>query len=154
MGFLTTRNAPQSILIPVNTAHAVVPAELVSVAVSLASERHASIVLLAFTDVPLGERIDVPIDGLDERLQEFLAQARAIADQYGVGVRPAHLRTRDPATSILAEATRRGTHAILVGAGGLHETTYRRVTDDPTVQRIAAEAGQRVMIVQSSAEAA
>ncbi len=154
MGITTTRRGPQTILIPVNTAHAVIPSDLVSVAVSLAAERHAAIVLLAFTDVPLCEDIDVEIDGLDERLQGFLSQARAIADQYGVGVRPGHVRTRDPAASILAEAAKRRSQVILVGASGLQGTPYRRFADDPTVQRIAAEAQQRVMIVQSRSEAA
>ena len=155
VGISTTRRAPQTILIPVNTAHAVIPTDLVSVAVSLAAERHAAIVLLAFTDVPLCEDIDVEIDGLDERLQGFLSQARAIADQYGVGVRPGHVRTRDPAASILAEAAKRRSQVILVGRERVAgDRPYRRITDDPTVQRIAAEARQRVMIVQSRSEAA
>ena len=149
MDLPVVRKSPQTILIPVNTAHAVVPRDLVAVAASLAAERHSAIVLFAFTDVPLVEDIDVEIDGLDERLQGFLSQARAIADQYGVGVRPTHVRTRDPAQSILAEAARRRAQIILVGASGLHATAHRRITDDPTVQRIAADAAQRVMIVQS-----
>ena len=69
-------------------------------------------------------------------------------------MRPGHVRTRDPAASILAEASKRRSQVILVGASGLQATARRRITDDPTVQRIAAEAHQRVMIVQSRSEAA
>ena len=55
--------------------------------------------------------------------RSFLSQARAIADQYGVGVRPTHVRTRDPAQSILAEAARAAcTDRSWSAPSGLHAT--------------------------------
>ena len=59
-----------------------------------------------------------------------------------------HLRTRDPAEAILAEAARRSSQMILLGAAGLQQRRFRRVTHDGAVRRIVAEAEQRVMIIQ------
>ena len=74
--------------------------------------------------------------------------AAASAKQYGIRVHTTHLRTRDPAESILAEANRRDSQVILLRAGGLQRLDVRRVAYDHVVRRIVAEARQRVMIVR------
>ena len=109
----------QTLLIPVNTAAATSPTDLVDVAAQLAAERRASLVLLAFTEIPLGEEMDMEIDDLDGVVERLAAAGRAIGKQYGIHVHTTHLRTRDPAESILAEATRRDSQVILLRAGGL-----------------------------------
>ena len=56
----------RSILIPVNTAQPELPCDMLDVAAYLATERRSSIVLLAFTEIPLWEEMDVELPGLDE----------------------------------------------------------------------------------------
>jgi APA family basic amino acid/polyamine antiporter len=128
----------QTILIPVNTDQADLPADVVEVAAHLAAERRPSLVLLAFTQIPLSEEMDIEIDDLEANVERLAGQARAIGEQYGIRVHTTHLRTRDAADSILAEATRRDSQVILLRATGL----------DRVARRIVAEAKQRVMIIQ------
>jgi basic amino acid/polyamine antiporter, APA family len=128
----------QTILIPVNTDQPDLPTDVVEVAAHLAAERRPSLVLLAFTQIPLSEEMDMEIDDLEANVERLAAQARAIGAQYGIRVHTTHLRTRDPADSILAEATRRDSQVILLRATSL----------DRIARRIVAEAKQRVMIVQ------
>ena len=128
----------QTILIPVSTDQADLPADVVEVAAHLAAERRPSLVLLAFTQIPLSEEMDIEIDDLEANVERLAAQARAIGEQYGIRIHTTHLRTRDPADSILAEATRRDSQVILLRATSL----------DRLARRIVSEATQRVMIVQ------
>ncbi len=162
---LTQREAPErtgpgiavayrTMLIPVNTDQADIPADAVEVAASLAAERRASVVLLAFTEIPLGEELDIELDGLERRVETMAARARTIGEAYGIRVHTTHLRTRDPAESILAEAARRNSQVILLGAAGLHRTRFRKIAYDLVVRRIVAEATQRVMIIQPAGVAA
>ncbi len=151
---VVTRTGPalevefQTMLIPVSTAATGLPADLVEVAAQLAAERRASLVLLAFTEIPLGEEMDMDIDDLDEVVEGLAASGRAIGEQYGIRVLTTHLRTRDPAESILAEATRRDSQLILVRAAEPQRVELRRPSYDHVVRRVIAEARQRVMIVR------
>ena len=121
---VVTRTGPalevefQTMLIPVSTAATSLPADLVEVAAQLAAERRASLVLLAFTEIPLGEEMDMDIDDLEDVVEGLAASGRAIGEQYGIRVLTTHLRTRDPAESILAEAARRGSPADPRSCGG------------------------------------
>jgi basic amino acid/polyamine antiporter, APA family len=138
----------QTMLIPVNTDQPEIPADVVEVAAQLAAERRASLVLLAFTQIPLNEEMDMEIDDLDRKVERLAASGRTIGERYGVRVHTTHLRTRDPAESILAEATRRDSQVILLRATGLQRTPLRRVAYDQIVRRIVTEAKQRVMIIR------
>jgi basic amino acid/polyamine antiporter, APA family len=138
----------QTILIPVNTDRSEIPTDVVEVAAQLAAERRASLVLLAFTQIPLDEEMDMEIDGLERSVERLAASGRSIGERYGIRVHTTHLRTRDPAESILTEATRRDSQVILLQATGLQRTALRRVAYDQTVRRIVAEAKQRVMIIR------
>jgi nucleotide-binding universal stress UspA family protein len=66
-------------------------------------------------------------------------------------VHTTHLRTRDAADTILAEAARRESQLILLRAAGRERTARRQVAYNHVVRRILAEATQRVMIVRSQA---
>ena len=138
----------QTMLIPVSTDRAEIPADVVEVAAQLAAERRSSLVLLALTQIPLDEEMDMEIDDLERNVERLAASARTIGERYGIRVHTTHLRTRDPAESILAEATRRDSQVILLRASGLHRTALRRVAYDEIVRRIVAEARQRVMIIR------
>lgn len=137
----------RTMLIPVSTDQASIPADVLEVAARLCSERRASVLLLAFTQIPLGEELDMDIDDLEHSVEHLAGQARAIGDQYGIRVHTAHLRTRDPAEAILTEASRRSSDLILLEASGPQRAPARAVSDK-VLRRVAAEAGQRVMIIQ------
>ena len=94
----------RSILIPVNTAQPELPCDMLDLAAHLAAERRSSIVLLAFTEIPLWEEMDVELPDLEGHVAAMAKQARAIAARRGVGVHVAAPRTREPADLILAEA--------------------------------------------------
>jgi nucleotide-binding universal stress UspA family protein len=137
-------------LIPVNTACSAAPADAVEVALRLAAERRAAIVLLLFTEVPLDEEIDMEIDGLGDEIARLTGEACAIARRYGLSLHTSHVRTRDPAALILAQADRHHSQLIVLGADSLHRASYRMPMHDPAVRQILAEAKQRVMILQST----
>lgn len=137
-----------TILIPANTAATAIPADLLDVAAQLAAERRASVVLLAFTEIPLGEEMDLEIEDLDATVERLAAAGRAVAERYGIRVHTTHLRTRDPAEAILAEADRRDSQVILLRSAGLQRADLRQVAYDHAVRRIVTEARQRVMIVR------
>ena len=124
----------QTMLIPVNTGASGIPADLLDVAAQLAAERRASLVVLAFTEIPLGEEMDLEIDGLDEAVERLAAAGRGVGDRYGVRVLTTHLRTRDPAESILAEADRRDSQVILSAPPG---SNARMCAGWPTTTRCA-----------------
>jgi APA family basic amino acid/polyamine antiporter len=138
----------QTMLVPVNTADRDFPSDVIEVAVQLAAERRAWLVVLAFTEIPLGEEMDMEIDGLDERVEHIAARARAIGERYGIRVHITHLRTREVAETILAEAARRESQVILLRAAGLGRTVRSRVAYDQVVRRIVGESTQRVMIIR------
>lgn len=144
----------RTVLITVPTDQREIPGELLEVAARLCSERRASVLLLAYTRIPLGEELDMDIDDLEESVEQLAAQARAVGDQYGIRVHTAHLRTREPADAILAEAARRGSDLILLEGGGLQHGPARRPVSDQVLRRVAAEARQRVMIIQPGGVAA
>ncbi|MDX6547695.1 MAG: hypothetical protein QOG33_1245 [Gaiellales bacterium] len=144
----------QSILIPVDAGTSQIPWEMVDVASRLAAERHAVIDLLAFSQVPLSEELDVEIPGLEPRLRGLLAQTRRLAGGYGVRVRCTHLRTRDAAAAILQQADRDGSQLILLGATDGAGNGYRRLARDGTARRVAAESRVPVMFVRPSPELA
>jgi APA family basic amino acid/polyamine antiporter len=144
----------RTVLIPVNTAATAIPSDLLEVAAQLAAERRASLVVVAFTEIPLGEEMDMDLDDLDGAVERLAAAGRAVEERYGVRVLTTHLRTRDPAESILAEASRRESQLILLRASGLDRLEPRRRGYDQVVGRIVAEARQRVMIVRPGEVAA
>ena len=137
----------RTMLIPVSTDQSAIPADVLEVAARLCSERRASVLLLALTQIPLGEELDMDIDDLEDSVEHLAGQARAIGDQYGIRVHTAHLRTRDPAEAILTEASRRSSDLILLEGSGPQRGPARAVSDK-VLRRVAAEAGQRVMIIQ------
>jgi nucleotide-binding universal stress UspA family protein len=143
-----------SILIPVSADTPQIPWEMVDVASRLAAERGAVIDLLAFSQVPLSEELDVEMPGLEARLRRLLARTQGLAAGYGVRVRCTHLRTRDPAAAILRQADRDGSQLILLGATDGAGGGYRRLARDGTARRVAAQSRVPVMFVQPSPEAA
>jgi nucleotide-binding universal stress UspA family protein len=135
-------------LVPVNTVHPL-PGDAVQLAARLAAERRDPVIqLLAFTEIPLAEDIDVPLDRLEDVVRDLLGEARARAGRFGVAVHGRHVRTRDAAEVILAEADRCDAQAIVIGADGLAAATHRQALHDLTVRQILEAARQRVILIQ------
>jgi nucleotide-binding universal stress UspA family protein len=139
----------RSILVPVNTAQPELPADIVGVAARLAAERRSAIVLLAFTEIPLWEEMDVDMPGLDDHVQELAAAARAIALRHGVGIHITAPRTRTPADLILAESQRRGSQLIVLGATGHAHNGHEMPWRDAITRRVSEEARARTPFVQA-----
>ena len=141
-------------LVPVNTARPL-PADAVELAARLAAERRDPVIqLLAFTEIPLAEDIDVQLDGLEGTVRDLLDAARAVAVRYGVSVHGRHVRTRDAAEVILAEAGRSDVQAIVIGADGLAGAGPRRASHDLAVRQILEAAVWRVILLQPARRAA
>jgi nucleotide-binding universal stress UspA family protein len=139
----------RSILIPVNTAQPELPCDMLDVAAYLATERRSSIVLLAFTEIPLWEEMDVELPGLDEHVEAMAKRARAIASRRGVGVHVTAPRTRQPADLILREAQRRKAQLIVLGATGRSRTSHQALAHDAVTRRISDQASVPTMFIQA-----
>ncbi|HET6850463.1 MAG TPA: universal stress protein [Gaiellales bacterium] len=142
------RRGFSSILLPVNTAQPELPWDMIDLAARLATERRSAIVLLAFTEVPLWEEMDVELPEVEERVHEMARQARSIAGRYGVGVHVTAPRTRGAADLVLAEARRRRAELIVLGATGHRRGTVASLLSDPVARRVAEEPGLRTMFVK------
>ena len=138
----------RSILIPVNTCQPELPADMVSVSAQLAAERRASIVLLAFTEIPLGEEMDVELPDVDEAVARMGAEARALAARYAVGVLVVAPRTRAPADLVAAEVRKRRAELVVLGATGRTRATHASVARDAVARRVARDGNVRTMFVQ------
>jgi basic amino acid/polyamine antiporter, APA family len=145
----------QSILIPVTTGRACVPPELLETAMMLAGERRAIVTLLGITEVPLDQSFDAHVPGAPERFDRLVAQARAVADSYGVRLHATRVRTRTPAQAILADAERRNAEVIVLGATGLKPSSIRRRDwVDPVAREVSRDAHRRVMFIHEHERAA
>ena len=154
IGHHRPRRGFSSILLPVNTAQPELPCDMLDLAARLATERRSAIVLLAFTEIPLWEEMDVELPEIDERVLQMAKQARAIAGRYGVGVHVIAPRTRGPADLILAEAQRRKAELIILGATGTGRSAISALLRDPVARRVAEERGLRTMFVKPPEAAA
>ncbi|HVI38188.1 MAG TPA: universal stress protein [Gaiellales bacterium] len=139
----------RSILIPVNTAQPELPCDMLDVAAYLATERRSSIVLLAFTEIPLWEEVDVELPGLERHVEAMARQARAIAARRGVGVAVTAPRTRRPADLILREAQRRKAQLIVLGATGPARTSHGTLAHDAVTRRISDQASVPTMFIRA-----
>jgi nucleotide-binding universal stress UspA family protein len=142
------RRGFHSILVPVNTAQPELPCDMLDLAARLATERRSAIVLVAFTEIPLWEEMDVELPGVDERVQKMAKRARAVAGRYGVGVHAVAPRTRDPAEMILAEARRRKAELVVLGATGPGRSAVSALLRDPVARRLTEQPGLRTMFVK------
>ncbi len=135
----------RSILIPVPVDPDVQPADLLEVAAELVSEHRGTIVVLALSEIPLGEEMDMDLPELEDSLERLRRQARQVASAHAIRVLVTHLRTRDPVAAILEEADHRRVEMIMLSAssGRSGARLSARVA-----RRVAAEAHSRVMFVQ------
>jgi nucleotide-binding universal stress UspA family protein len=141
----------RSILIPVNVEEEALPWDMFDSAARLAAQHRAVIELLAFTEIPLSEEMDVELPGAGAHVERMAKDAALIGARYALHIRVAAPRTRDPAETILAEARRRHADLIMLGATGRRRNRAGFALDQVT-RRVIAESPVRVMLVQPSEE--
>jgi APA family basic amino acid/polyamine antiporter len=145
----------QSILIPVTTDRDAVPAEVLDTAMLLAGERRALVTLLGITTVPLDQDVHASVPEVRARFERMTAQARAVADRYGVRLHSTRVRTRTPAQAIMDDAERRNAEVIILGATGLKPSSVRRRDwVDPVAREVSRDAHRRVMFIHETERAA
>jgi basic amino acid/polyamine antiporter, APA family len=145
----------QSILIPVTTERDHVPFEVLETAMLLAGERRANVTVLGITPIPLDRAVEDADPCERERFDRLVGGARTVADGYGVRLHAIRVRTRTPASAILADAASRNAEVIVLGAMGLKPPSIRRRDwVDPVAREVAGRATQRVMFIHETQRAA
>ncbi|MBA3244074.1 MAG: amino acid permease [Actinobacteria bacterium] len=124
--------------------------EALDVAASLAAERGAQIAAITVLEVPLDQPLDVSLDAEEVLANRELDEARAIGDSYGVTVIPRLVRERSAGEAIVAEAARRGTELIVIGALRKEVGRRKRAAFGATVDYVLKNAPCRVMVTAST----
>ena len=122
-------------------------------ACNLASERRSRITIVAPLEVPLGYSIGARIPE-EERIGELLDEAEAIADRYGVSVRPRLIRTRSAGEAIVGEARHHHAEIVILPASRPQSRRQsRRMPLDSTTEHVLRRAPCRVMLAVERSEA-
>src|SRR5205085_1205764 len=137
-----------NILVPVKPGR--LSQEAVDVACRLATERRASVAVVAVLAVPLELPIDARMPDEEEDAYDAFDQARAIGELYSVDVRARLVRARSAGRAIVDEAERRGAEIIVMGAPRLRRE--RGVFSD-TVDFVLKHAPSRVMVAAARSAA-
>jgi len=124
--------------------------EALDVAASLAAERGAQIAAITVLEVPLDQPLDVSLDAEEVLANRELDEARAIGDSYGVTVIPRLVRERSAGEAIVAEAARRGTELIVIGALRKEVGRRKRAVFGATVDYVLKNAPCRVLVTAST----
>jgi basic amino acid/polyamine antiporter, APA family len=123
--------------------------EALVAAARLATERGATIVLVAVVEVPLSLPLSADLPDEEAAADELLAEARAIVEGYGVRVIERLVRARRAGPAIVDEAVLRNAELIVVGSGrrfGLRGPVFGRTVDYILKQspvRVLVTAGKR-----------
>ncbi len=120
--------------------------EAMHVAARLAGERRATIVALRTTVVPLDLPLSADLPDQDALAERLLDEAHDIGDLYGVRVVERLVRDRSAGAAIVAEADRRNTEIIVMGAPRLPHRTRTSAIFGKTVDYVLRNAPCRVMI--------
>jgi basic amino acid/polyamine antiporter, APA family len=119
--------------------------EAVNLAVRLASERRTRIVAMRVIVVPLELPLDTELPEEEERAVRLLDQARDLGELYGVTVLQRIVRARNAGRAIVAEAGRRQSEIVVLGAPrGRHPG--RSAIFGKTVDYVLKNAPCRVMV--------
>ncbi len=117
-----------------------------NVACELAAERRSRITVVAALEVPLGFPIGARLPE-EERLGELLDEAEAIAEHYGVSVRPRLVRTRSAGEAIVAEAEHHHAEVVILPASRpQYRRQSRRMPLDATTGHVLRRAPCRVLL--------
>ncbi len=129
-------------------------ATAMNIACRLSAERRSMITIVAPLEVPLGSPIGARLPE-EERLDELLDEAGAIATGYGVSVRPRLIRTRSAGEAIVAEVEHHHAEIIILPAQRPQSRRRsRRMPLDATTELVLRRAHCRVMLAVGASEAA
>jgi APA family basic amino acid/polyamine antiporter len=120
--------------------------EALDIAASLAAERGAQIAAVTVLEIPLDLPLTAEMPEAEELANRELDEARAIGDSYGVSVIPRLIRSRHAGAALVAEAERRGTEIIVIGAPRKDLTRGRRAVFGGTVDYVLKHAPCRVLV--------
>jgi APA family basic amino acid/polyamine antiporter len=120
--------------------------EALDIAASLAAERGAQIAAVTVLEIPLDMPLTAEMPDAEDLANRELDEARAIGDSYGVSVIPRLIRGRHAGAALVAEAERRGTEIIVIGAPRKDLTRGRRTVFGGTVDYVLKHAPCRVLV--------
>jgi len=125
--------------------------EALVAAARLASERRATIVLVAVVEVPLALPLGADMPEREAEADELLDEARALLESYGVRVIVRLARARRAGPAVVEEALARDAELIVVGASrrfGVRGPVFGR-----TVDYILKSSPERVLVTAGKAAA-
>jgi nucleotide-binding universal stress UspA family protein len=138
--------APESyrqILVPISTA---VPSdEAMAITCRLSAERGATVTIVGVVEVPAELPLDARMQTEDEAARQAVAEARAVAELYGVGTSTSVVRARSAAEAIVARAQESGAQLIVLGAPRRRPHRHGPIFGR-TVAAVLGQAPCRVMV--------
>jgi nucleotide-binding universal stress UspA family protein len=141
--------AYRRILVPVVDRE--ISEQAVELACRLAAERKTSLTAASVVEVPAQLPLDAHMFDEEEELKPVLAEARAIAEVYGVDVQTKILRGRAAGEAIVAEATRTRSEIIVLRAPRKLRASRRAPVFGRTVDYVLKHAQCRVMVAAAPA---
>jgi APA family basic amino acid/polyamine antiporter len=120
--------------------------EALDVAAGLAAERGAHIAAVTVLEIPLDLPLSAELPTEEALAHRELDEARAIGASYGVDVIPRLLRDRSAGKALVAEAARRGTEIIVLGAPRKDLSRGKRAVFGRTVDYVLKHAPCRVLV--------
>jgi APA family basic amino acid/polyamine antiporter len=120
--------------------------EALDVAAGLAAERGAHIAAVTVLEVPLDLPLSAELPHEEALANRELDEARAIGASYGIDVVPRLLRDRNAGKALVAEAARRGTEIIVIGAPRKDLSRGKRAVFGRTVDYVLKHAPCRVLV--------
>ena len=128
--------------------------EALDIAAGLAAERGAQITAVTVLEIPLDLPLAAEMAAEEAEANRELDEARAIGDSYGISVIPRLVRGRSAGAAIVAEAGRRGTEIIVIGAPRKDLTGGKRAVFGRTVDYVLKNAPCRVLVTATQESAA
>jgi len=132
----------RSILLPISVGR--VDDEMTATALQLAAESGSRLVVLYPIEVPLNVPLSDPMERETAVAERELREAAALGRRYGVSIIPRIVRTRSVGQAIVAEADRRGSEIIVLGARERSRPGERLF--GPKVDYVLRNARCRVMV--------
>jgi basic amino acid/polyamine antiporter, APA family len=124
--------------------------EAFDVAASLAAERGAHIAAVTVVEVPLDLPLSAELPEDEALANHELDEAIAIGASYGIDVVPRLLRDRNAGKAIVAEAERRASEIIVLGAPRKDLSRGKRAVFGRTVDYVLKHAPCRVLVTAVS----
>lgn len=140
-----THEAYRRVLVPVSERRSCEQA--IVIACRLAAERGASLTVVNALEVPTHLPLDAQMRDEEQAAREVLAEARSIAELYGVRASTQVVRARSAAEAILASAGDSAAELVVLAAPRRRRANRSTPLLGRTVAAVLAQAPCRVMVV-------